>query len=249
MRKKHKIVMLPTEDISGLVKVNGTLRVEKGMFNYPKKLYPDAQQQHLHILSDDEIKEGDWCICLNETGTELITRQAVDFMPTESKKIIATTGPKFMVPKEYDEYGGNVKLPQIPQSLIEYYAKHQPEEVELEYEMNGDYNGGCTSIWKEIKLQDNEVVWVETEETIEVELDGNDITVSIYRKDCNEHYNVSAEELIEMHDKLEEKLYTREEVEKLRDLASAIIGPACDILPDTYKEEIDEYYKWLKENL
>jgi hypothetical protein len=47
----------------------------------------------------------------------------------------------------------------------------------------------------------------------------------------------------------EEKMYSREDMLKLRDLANAIINPACDILPDTYDEEIDNYYNWISENL
>lgn len=41
---------------------------------------------------------------------------------------------------------------------------------------------------------------------IETEVEGNEITVSVYEKDSNTHYSVSAEELIEMHEKLEGKL-------------------------------------------
>ncbi len=60
----------------------------------------------------------------------------VFFYWCQSKKILATPDPKL---RKIIAGGGEGNaeigrfLPQIPQSLIEYYAKHQPEYVELEY--------------------------------------------------------------------------------------------------------------------
>jgi hypothetical protein len=34
-----------------------------------------------------------------------------------------------------------------------------------------------------------------------------------------------------------------------RKKANAIINPACDILPDTYNDELTNYFDWIKENL
>ena len=48
---------------------------------------------------------------------------------------------------------------------------------------------------------------------------------------------------------LEKKMYSREEVLKLKDLADAIINPACDILPDTYNDDLANYFDWVEENL
>ncbi len=164
----------------------------------------------LNVISDDEIKEGDWCLYImdnNEIGC-ISPIKADKNSSTDSwyKKIIATTDPKLT---KVDEVSGdNVwtsPIPQIPQSLVEYYAKYQPEEVELEY-IHYTPDEDVKHVYSEIdmiKLQDNEVVWVESK-IIETDVDGNEITVSVYRKDCNEHYNLSAEELIEMYDKLEE---------------------------------------------
>ena len=42
--------------------------------------------------------------------------------------------------------------------------------------------------------------------------------------------------------------YTREEVKELINLADDIIGPAQDILPETYDEELEAYYKWTENN-
>ena len=203
MKKTHKIVMLSTEDINGLVKVNGTLRVEKGMFNYPKKLYPDAQQQHLYILSNDEIKEGDWYYdidteCFEKAiGYDVLSANECE----DCYKIIASTDPK-------------LDLPQIPQSLIEYYADHHPEEIELksiDVRVDPDEPNDMAIFSEELKLQDNKVVWVEP--------------------------------YVQPNAKIE-KLYTREEVEKLTH-AAYLAGA----LANARGKDMFEYWKWHKTNL
>jgi len=45
--------------------------------------------------------------------------------------------------------------------------------------------------------------------------EGNDVYISVTGEDSSTHYCVTAEEIIEMHEKCEVKTYTREEVEKL----------------------------------
>jgi len=49
-------------------------------------------------------------------------------------------------------------------------------------------------------------------------------------------------------DEANEKPVSRAQYDELKRLANAIIGPACDILPDTYTEEVTEYYAWLLAN-
>jgi hypothetical protein len=219
MKKKHKIVMLPTDDISGLVKVNGELRIEKGMRNYPKSIYKDAQQQHLYILSDDEIKEGDW---IQVTSTVMSYEEAIKHWGEPlGKKIIATTDPKLQVDNVLNltlEKFGKKHLPQIPQSLVENYVKHQPEYVELEYE---SYHGIETSIaeinaisgdgskmWKGIgdnrdfrlKLINNEVVWLSiTNEPDMYKYTRNDLEDLIFNaiQECKNMSNREIEEWFE----------------------------------------------------
>lgn len=73
MKKKCKVVMLPTEKASHIHLNNGN--VEEGQ-NLPEKLYFKEKEeeiafkgnriwkaQHLYILSDEKPKEGDWAIC------------------------------------------------------------------------------------------------------------------------------------------------------------------------------------------
>jgi hypothetical protein len=83
-------------------------------------------------------------------------------MPSESKKIIATTNPNLHTGMQRVMRGNEVqnKIPQIPQSFIEHYANYQPEKVELEYYMHMRNPDPIRDEYK-IKLLNNEVVWVE----------------------------------------------------------------------------------------
>ena len=36
---------------------------------------------------------------------------------------------------------------------------------------------------------------------------------------------------------------------QFKKLADAIVNPGYEILPDTYAEDIDAYWNWIKENL
>jgi len=161
MKKKHKIVMLPTEDKTGV-------KLTSGKYDSLKYLY---------ILSDDEIKEGDWFMSafysypIHNTKKwrekqESMVKGSSDCSDLKYHKIIATTDPKLHAGMQRVMRGNEVqnKIPQIPKSLIEYYVRHQPEEVELEYEEIGP--GFPADIWFP-KLQNNEVVWVEPEPYIQ----------------------------------------------------------------------------------
>ena len=152
MKKTHKVIMLPTEDASPLAKWDGKFITDKeGIDPHVMPTY------HLYILSDDEIKEGDWCVHL-VTNNIVQSSSECDLSRGQWKKIIATTDTLRV--KEIDGEAVDV-VPYIPQSLIEYYAKHQPEEVELEYYCEVV---GVPNIWS-LKLVDNEVVWIETKMT------------------------------------------------------------------------------------
>ena len=150
MKKKCKIVMLPTDEkaYSSLVldKTN-TLRVLVG----PIKKNPAFTPQHLYILSPDEesIKEGDYVYheqMFNHIGFtgiaiakerlsnqdfrfESILDNSQYYLSTKSPKVIATTN-------------SSLNLPLIPtiylkEYIVSYNAGNIPTEVEVEYEDNG----------------------------------------------------------------------------------------------------------------
>ena len=161
--------MLPTEDATFLVDgaTDGIFYITEGPDK--SKLKGDTNV-HLYILSDDEIKEGDWkyhekigYVWKHQREGKGLPEELKSVVSTGTKKVIATTDPNLT---KVDEVSGdNVwtsPIPQVPQSLVEYYAKYKPEEVELEYDSDGAIIYGCgVEIWEKLKLKNNEVVWVE----------------------------------------------------------------------------------------
>lgn len=184
MKEKQKIIMLPTEDKEARLVRNAIN--DKLLLDVGQVIPINAKPQHLYILSDDKIKKGDWSY--NTSTSKVIQAQFTRHKKDYAKKIIATTDPglgKYIDGNNpmIGEFIG-VSLPQIPQSLTEYYAKHQPEEVELEYEVI-ERSHACQNCSSELpyikctcaqgirkyqettlKLRDNEVVWVEPKEKL-----------------------------------------------------------------------------------
>lgn len=153
MKKEAKVHMLPTngKDIAMLSK-----RVKDGMLqsaNGPEGVANCNtmwQPQHLYILSDEELKKGDWFIWLKYNFIEKATKKDNN---KDCRKIIATTDPKLTKPSKvtygnmemintngdgsYYHYKGetefslsreelisrNILIREIPQSFIEEYCK------------------------------------------------------------------------------------------------------------------------------
>jgi len=222
MKRTHKIIMLPTDKSNLYTDCNGNLQITSKEWSQGD--LSGCTMQHLYILSDDEIKEGDWCYNPNNDGS--VVRYTKYFRITVFK-IIATTDPKLNNYIENDKGEGVDEIfPQIPQSLIEYYAKHQPEEVELEYvkvdnDTSATIQGHAPEWVEELKLQDNEVVWVKPEYS----------------------HNTRQMNTQEIEDKFDVKLYTREEVEQL------LFNLAEHYAMTSTKQEVDDFNKWIKENL
>jgi hypothetical protein len=78
--KKAKVVMLPTENKTNIIKFGSKLRKE--LINLDKR---SVYYQHLYIISDDEIKVNDYLVYNNEIY------QYHDNLDESCKKIIATT--------------------------------------------------------------------------------------------------------------------------------------------------------------
>ena len=136
--KRVQVIMLPTQNKSYLfLEPNNILRDNPTILNDSKR-YPN---QHLHIASDDEIKEGDWYF----DGTDFIHKKSkhnntlVDGNK-QAKKIIATTDTSLNISHGGD-FGNNVIkcLPQPSQQFIEKYIEEYNkgniiEDVLVEYE-------------------------------------------------------------------------------------------------------------------
>jgi len=113
-----KVIMLPTKDRSSLG-VNEN-QIPNG--RYDPAVYHEAQ--HLYLVSEREIKEGDWCIYPNRIIGKLShPYDGKTFI--NSKKIEATTDP-------------SLGLPVIPQSFIEEYVAKQGNVKEVMVEMMND---------------------------------------------------------------------------------------------------------------
>jgi hypothetical protein len=131
MKKIHQVVMLATEKIAK----KGELTLNTAI---PDLFIAtiDAQlsyKQHLYLISDDEIKEGDWA--LNEYA-KMVYQAKFGGNVAGSKKIIATTGTNLRFVKDHVHYNF---LPQIPESFIQAYIKTYNEgspitEVAVEYD-------------------------------------------------------------------------------------------------------------------
>jgi hypothetical protein len=171
MKKTHKVIMLNTNEISNLGIPLDVLQYDKDGFD-PHTI----QNKELYIISDDEIKEGDWVydtIEDVEEGSKIIEKAINDaYLNPKAgyKKIVATTD-KSLYPKCDGKCATNeciCLLPQIPESFIQAYIKAYNEgkaitEVDLELCFtNGGYSNTNEPPALELMLTtDNYVVVVD----------------------------------------------------------------------------------------
>ena len=154
MKKTHKVVMLPTEKASRIHLANNKLI-------YGKELFTDGltgRNQHLYIISDDEIKEGDWYY---SPETKQVYNQSNHETSLPCKKIVATTDTSLKVTDLIsDKYA--VYVPQIPESFIQAYIKAYNEGkpiTEVDLEMDCDHNQMPNKVIDIIKTRpDNTVI-------------------------------------------------------------------------------------------
>jgi len=133
MKKTVKVVMLPTEKASSLYLNKAELK-----YTGEEKIALGNTNQHLYLVSDDEIKEGDWF--LHPDNVVIKANSQSDHKVYRCKKIIATTDKSLDNVEDCSPKDGsaNIKLvsrlPQIPKSFVEQYVKAPIDEVELEYD-------------------------------------------------------------------------------------------------------------------
>jgi hypothetical protein len=139
--KQHDIVMIATDKKSKLwlEPLSNSLHLsDKEDINHKA-----ARNHYLYIISDDIIKNNSWTVGYGEI------KQADDKMleylnssnDKEIKKIIATTDSSLTeyTNREVNGFSGDVPLPQIPQSFVEYYIAEYNKrniitKVMIEYE-------------------------------------------------------------------------------------------------------------------
>ena len=120
MKKAHKVVMIATEK-EGIMYINmnsGNLIFKPETFwNKTKTLtgLQHRQPYHLHIISDEKIQNGDWCILLDSFGNVFLG-EPQQYLATKDqvlnnglRKVIASTN-KFITPNSW-----------IPNSFVQAY--------------------------------------------------------------------------------------------------------------------------------
>jgi len=179
MKKQIKVVMLPTEKASTIAIIaNKLAHISDDSFNQDNsKLFElddedeDSEYQtipqHLYLVSDEEIKEGDWFI--NEIAQLIQNKDLGDYEinSIDCKKVIATTDVLFGLNKHYNEEGKldtifGKQFPQIHKSFVKAYVEANGviDEVMVEYEFGGSIKlrqGGESHMYK-LKLRDDNTV-------------------------------------------------------------------------------------------
>lgn len=131
--KRAQVIMLPTKHQSCIIKGN---TVNKLLFTNVTKNRNYVNNQHLYIISDDEIKKGDWFI---DDDCSLPIRAGYNKgLSKTCKKIIATTDTSLRkaTGEMYPEWE---YLPQPSQQFIEKYIESYNKgkvitDVLVEYE-------------------------------------------------------------------------------------------------------------------
>jgi len=142
MYKLCKVVMLPTNE-----KSNIWWSGQKLLFNNTPEDPSRGECQYLYVLSDDEIKEGDWFInrqyfieVNDEPEYDIWQCDDKTILDVDCKKVIASTDPSLIIKGEYP-YNANIdlNLPSLPQSFVEEYVSkynkgNKIEDIMVKYE-------------------------------------------------------------------------------------------------------------------
>ncbi len=148
MLKKCKVVVLPTNEKAKI----GIGKTPNGLLNY-LKLLPNTKAiindlQHVYIVSDEEIKEGNWYLWLNNKQISEASKNIVDtdlqilnrhLKSSHIAKIIATTDKSLKYSVEQFDGVHSWNLPAPSQLFIEKYIQKYNQgnpitDIMVEYE-------------------------------------------------------------------------------------------------------------------
>ncbi len=163
--------MLPTEKASNIFIKDGVL---KDAFRYRNKCEKGNgyKPQHLYLISDDEIKEGDWVYNVLDN---IVCEHKGLLIPSDSiinyKKVIASTDPALHVRDNSIYVDGKTEeilmefdAPELPESFIKTYVEAGGiDEVMVEYDTQNflDKSNGLfeeKELINGLKLTDNNEV-------------------------------------------------------------------------------------------
>jgi hypothetical protein len=150
MVKELQVVMLPTEkamlfvggiylhsnkDTLGIITNDYFVEICNSKNHVSKPMITEYKPQHLYLVSDEEIKEGDWFIT---PGSQLRLRTYAIQPVKADKKVIATTDKSLKI-EDKDVYPYLV-IPQIPQSFIEEFVEANGKIDKVYIQANYDLN-------------------------------------------------------------------------------------------------------------
>ena len=155
MKKEHEIIMLPSENTFGCIGIRQKDGMLQNLGHYNVEVNFNWEAQHLYILSDEEIKEGDnilvdiyphgnpeWKLAKVVSVYESIVEVDLGWSTTQTKpvsvckKIIATTDTELTSKSVINTIDGDYHhtiMPTIPQHIIEAYVKKPFDKVMVEY--------------------------------------------------------------------------------------------------------------------
>lgn len=155
IKKECKVVMLPTNEKSHIyyTKSINKLGYVTGHNKEDLKQFlnqNNTQNQHLYILSNEEIKKGDWCYSICNQYNWKYTGDILEIDSLELYKIIASTDPLLNLPKpsqsfikKYCKSNG-----EIDKVMVEYYQQYY-------HSINDEDNG--TNSWTKISKEEFEI--------------------------------------------------------------------------------------------
>lgn len=153
MKKQCQVVMLPNNNLipskNNLVKfyniediarkiLDKKIEIKPSILaifditNMPKKaIYRGCIVQHLYILSDDEIKEGDWYLLDDNTINKASANLNMDWYKNHEKKIIASTDSSLELPRPSNEFKKKYcEKGDINEVLVEYMDYKLNNEIQ-----------------------------------------------------------------------------------------------------------------------
>lgn len=140
MKKKIKVLMLPTEKASNTDIMPGKLCTSPRYNNgkqplifgeFENSYFNECVPQHLYLVSEDEeIKEGDWFINIQLNKLCQAHQSGLEYDLDSNKKIIATTNKSLLTRCDCSKLqnvctsiNGCKELPRIPESFVEAFVK------------------------------------------------------------------------------------------------------------------------------
>lgn len=181
MKKTVKVIMLPTEKVSPIFIDNNKIIFDENLITIDSKdeYSEELQPQHLYLVSDEEIKEGDYCVSYMPTTKGIVYEKIFQAKKIEDKddekmyfddesgqncvfKVIATTDNSLKIPdgKSYgqecplgisnDDGLTYIPLPQVPESFINDFVESEGKI----YEVQVEYEQRCKMNHKCIFLED-----------------------------------------------------------------------------------------------